>query len=137
MIQILTGVFFCGVAYAIGYGGNFRLPIKKSSLTHRVLGRINRTYNILVAFIALGLPPLTQFAGAPILAYIAAALVIGALFLYPLKLLSLRVRLFPARGQRAKPLAEQERIRLPYAWTCGIGYAVMLAYVFTIAPMYL
>jgi len=50
--------------------------------------------------------------------------------------LGLRVRIAHAGGQRAKPLAEQGRTRWPYAWTCGIGYVVMLAYIWTIAPIY-
>lgn len=137
MVQILTGVYFCALAYAVGYAGRFRLPIKRGSSTHRVLTRINLTYNVLVGAIALLLPSLTQFAGAPILAYIAAALVIGSLFLYPLTLLDLHVRISPPRGQRAKPETELERTRAAYILTCGIGYALMFTYVFTIAPAYL
>ena len=34
------------------------------------------------------------------------------------------------------PIFAQERTRWPYAWTCGIGYLIMLAYIWTIAPIY-
>jgi hypothetical protein len=81
------------------------------------------------AVIALILPSLTRFAGMPMFAYLAAALIVTSLFLYRLQPLGLRVRIAHAGGQRAKPLAEQERTRWPYALTCAIGYLIMLAYI--------
>ena len=136
--QILILIFFGAFGYAVGYSGRFKLVfIKPGSRMHLVLGRINVAYHVIAAVIAVALPPLTGFAGAPLLAYITATLIIGSLFMYRLKPLSLHIRLFPAGGKRAKPLAEQERTRWPYALTCGIGYIVMLAYVWTLAPGYL
>lgn len=136
MIKVLIGSFFGSIGYAIGYSGRFKLPIKRGSLSHRVLGRINLAFHGLVVVTALVLPSLTRFTGSPIFAYLAAALIVTSLFLYRLQPLGLRVRIAHAGGQRAKPFAEQERTRWPYAWTCAIGYIVMLAYIWTIAPIY-
>jgi hypothetical protein len=133
--KILIFSFFGMVGYAVGYGGQFGLAfLRKGSRYHRVLGRINLVLHIAVVLIALVLPPLTRFTGMPVLAYLSAALVMGSLFLYPLNPLSLRVRLFPAEGKRAKTFAERERSRWPYVWTCGTGYVVMLGYIWTIFP---
>lgn len=64
-------------AYAVGYGGHFRLAfIKKGSLHHSVLGRINLAFHCLAVGIAFALPPLTAFSGRPLLAYSAAAFVV-------------------------------------------------------------
>ena len=137
MIKILIGSFFGSVGYAIGYSGQFGLVfLKRGSLLHKVLGRINLAFHCVAVVIALILPSLTRFAGMPIFAYLAAALIVTSLFLYRLQPLGLRVRIAHAGGQRAKPLAEQERTRWPYAWTCAIGYLIMLAYIWTIAPSY-
>lgn len=136
VVKILIGSFFGSFGYAIGYSGRFKLPIKRGSMMHTVLGRINLAFHGLTVVSALALPALTSFAGGPTFAYLAAALIVTSLFLYPLQPLGLRVRIANAGGQRAKPLAEQERTRWPYASTCGIGYVVMLVYVWTIAPIY-
>ena len=106
-------------------------------MTETVLRRINVALHIVALAIALVLPSLSRFAGTPIMAYLAAALIITSLFLYRLKPLGLRVRVAHAGGKRAKPLAEQERTRWPYALTCGLGYLVMLAYIWTIVGIYI
>lgn len=136
MIKILIASFVFIFAYGIGYLGRFKYPIKRGSLAETVYRRINVAFHIVAVIIALLLPPLTSFAGPAIFAYVAAALIVTSLFLYRLQPLGLRVRIAHAGGQRAKPLAEQERTRWPYAWACGIGYVVMLAYIWTIAPIY-
>lgn len=136
MIKILIGSFFGIVAYAIAYSGRFKFPIKRDSLAETVYRRINLALHVVAAVIALLLPPLTRFTGAPVLAYLGGAVIIASLLLYRLMPLTLHARIVNAGGQRAKPLAEQERTRWPYAWTCGTGYIVMLAYIWTIAPIY-
>ncbi len=138
MIKILIGAFLGMVGYSLGFSGRFGIPsiIRRGSRIETVVRRINVAFHVAAVAIALVLPPLTLFIGAPIFAYLAAALIVTSLFLYRLQPLGLRVSVTNAGGQRAKPLAEQERTRWPYAWTCGIGYAIMLAYIWTIAPIY-
>jgi hypothetical protein len=137
MVRILVALFWGCFTYAIGYSGNFRLPIRRGSPLHVVLGRNNLALHGLTVLIALVLPFVTLFAGASMLAFLAASLVVTSLFLYPLQPLGLHVRFVHAGGRRSKPLAEQEKTRWPYAWTCGIGYVVMLIYIWTIAPLFL
>lgn len=137
VVWILIGLFWACLTYAVGYSGQFRLPIRKGSPLHVSLGKINLALHGLAIVVALLLPFVTGFAGVPLLAYLAAALVVASLFLYPLQPLGLHVRIVHAGGRRAKSLAEQEKTRWPYVWTCGIGYVVMLLYIWTILPLYL
>lgn len=136
MIRALIFAFIVTVSYAVTYSGRFTLPIKRGSTLDRVYGRINIAGHIVTVVVAMVLPLLTNFVGLPFIAYLAASLIACSLLLYRLRPISLRVRFFPAEGKRAKPLAEQERTRWPYAWTCGIGYLAMVAYVGAIAPVY-
>lgn len=136
-VWILIGLFWISFTYAIGYSGQFRLPIRKGSPLHVSLGKINLALHGLATVVALVLPFVTGFAGVPLLAYLAAALIVFSLLLYPLQPLGLHVRIVHAGGRRAKPLAEQEKTRWPYVWTCGTGYVVIVLYVWTILPLYL
>lgn len=136
MIRALIFAFIVTVSYAVTYSGRFTLPIKRGSTLDRVYGRINIAGHVVTIVVAVVLPLLTNFVGMPFLAYLAASLIVCSLLLYRLRPISLRVRIAPAGGKRAKPLAEQERSRWPYAWTCGFGYIAMVAYVWTIAPVY-
>jgi len=137
LVPALIVLFWGVVDYVYGYSRRFGLVfMRKRSRYHRDLGRISLALYGVVVGIAFALPPLTVISGRPLLAYLAATLTVASLFLYRLTLLSLRVRLAPAGGKRAKPIAEQERTRWPYAWTCGVGYLVLYAYACTILPAY-
>lgn len=116
--------------------GRFRYPIVRGSRLDRIFGAINIAANITVAAVGPLLVMATGFAGLPVLAFAGTGSIVAGLALYPLKATRLDLLVLRAGGLRAKPVAEQEKTRWPYQLSYGAGYALTVAYVWSIRALW-
>lgn len=138
LTRVLIVSYIVIVTYAVGYSGQFRLPmiVRPGTPIHRFLGKVNLVLHGCAIAIALAFPPLTNFQGIAILSYLSAFFVGASLAVYRWRPLSLDVIVLRPEGKRAKPKTEQLRSPWPYVWLCSAGYILMLIYIQTIFGHY-
>ncbi len=138
LTKVLIVSYIVIVTYAVGYSGQFKLPmiVRPGTPIHRFLGTVNLVLHGCAIAIALTLPSLTDFQGIAILSYLSALFVAVSVAIYRWRPLSLYVIVLRPQGKHGKPKAEQAHTPWPYVWLCSAGYILMLIYIQTIFGRY-
>jgi len=131
---ILAMFLFMGLAVA--WSGGWP-NVKADSKTQRVLDKTHLTSIALATLTMACLPSLTDFNGAPLLAYASGLVLAVSLPLFPMKMHYPVNVLIPPKGTRAKATVEQTRSsRWPFSLAWTIGYILAGCYVATIFGLY-
>ncbi|MFJ4207925.1 hypothetical protein ACIPY2_05600 [Paenarthrobacter sp. NPDC089675] len=124
------------VALSLAVAGRFRYPLRPSFAMDRFFVRLQLGGNGVALVAAAMLPFLTAFQGLWAFGFLAAALLVTALFLFPLKLPAVRPVRASTSGRRSVRAESLTRTRWPYQTAFAAGYVSLLIYIWSIFGLF-